>query len=1300
MKKRIFSLLLILALLLQLLVLPTSAATKKDVYQFLTGFVKQYGTYYAEDHFYQIAFDALDENAQIYYVIGYDADASELLLYLDRLDYAAMIVLTPSMSVPYEGYCYALNAPQDCYAVYSIDPKGVNYGCAYRHTDFKGTDSYRNAVDSAYGISMNILLEKTDNLLKLHSNGMSLKDLGFTSWNYHSIHEWGDAYFKEAKCGEYTVYERKCMLCDAVYTIVDAYEHDWGDVQVDAEPTCTASGLGYQVCRRCGARSAVSVPIPALGHAWQITEVLTPGSANAHGQAAYTCSRCGETFTGELCGRQLFQDMPAADHWAHFGIDWALEHGITNGVSATSFAPDRPCTRAQVVTFLWRAAGSPEPEGSKTVDFTDVKEGAYYQKAVQWAVEQEITNGTSAATFSPDSTCTRAQIVTFLWRYCGKPEPEDDKTSFTDVAAGSYYAKAVSWALKNQITTGTSPTTFSPDSTCTRAQVVVFLHRQSMYAPRTEEPEPDPDPDPDPDPNPDPDPDPDPDPEPGTKNLMKGYVSKLEEAPGAITDEAADAMADFTLDLFRSAEKPGESTILSPASVLCALAMLANGAQGETKAQLEQAFGMPVPELNEALRSYIYNMPDKSGETETNLANSVWVRDGFRVRSQFLQDNADYLSAGVFQAPFDDSTVNDINNWISENTDGMIPRLISELSPDTVLALVNALYLKAKWTNPYSDTVEMPFYRADGTAQKAEMLSSREHTYLHDENAAGFIKYFSGGKYAFAVVVPNEGVDLDDYIAGLDGAELRKLLQGERYDAVYAKMPKFKQETFVDLAEPLAAMGIRDAFDPMRADLSGIADDLVVSQAKHKAVIDVNEKGVSAAAATIIAVDGATAAPGENQKIAYVTADRPYLYMIIDKTTNLPLFIGTTTRTNGETITNPIPEPEPVVPTPVPMRTVDLTEGYTCQVAEAPGAISDEAADAMADFTMNMLRAAGDPQENTVLSPLSALYALDMLGNGARGRTREQLEQTFGLPVSELNKTLRSVTANLPDRNGSTKVHLSNSIWVHTGFEVEPQFLQDNADYLDAGAFQAPFDEQTLRDINNWISEQTEGMIPEMLDELSPDTMVALINALYFCGQWAEPYQIVTSEPFYPAGGGVQTAEMMHSTERIYLKDAQAQGFVKTFNSDKYAFAVVVPNKGVSLDEYIAELDGKRLRRLLKGVDAGEVNAAMPKFSAETFADLNEPLQAMGIRDAFIPGVADLSGIAPDLYVSKSLQKAVIEVDEKGVSAAAATVITLEKNASPSHATVTVTADRPYLYMIIDRTTNLPLFIGYNRTME
>lgn len=154
---------------------------------------------------------------------------------------------------------------------------------------------------------------------------------------------------------------------------------------------------------------------------------------------------------------------------------WAVEKGVTSGTSGTTFSPNADCTRAQIVTFLWPAAGSPTPK-SKESAFTDVVAGSYYETAVQWAVENGITSGTSATTFSPNATCTRAQTVTFLWR--SQKSPADGAAnSFTDVADGTYYTDAVKWAVKNGITSGTSSTTFSPNADCSRAQIVTFLYR-------------------------------------------------------------------------------------------------------------------------------------------------------------------------------------------------------------------------------------------------------------------------------------------------------------------------------------------------------------------------------------------------------------------------------------------------------------------------------------------------------------------------------------------------------------------------------------------------------------------------------------------------------------------------------------------------------------------------------------------------------------------------------------------------------------------------------------------------------
>ena len=169
-----------------------------------------------------------------------------------------------------------------------------------------------------------------------------------------------------------------------------------------------------------------------------------------------------------------FDDV-AEDTYYFDAVEWAVENGITTGTSDTTFSPDMTCTRAQAVTFLWRAAGSPEPK-SNVMPFEDVAAEAYYYKAVLWAVENGITKGTSDTTFSPDADCTRAQIVTFLWR-AQKSPAAIGVNPFTDVAADAYYVDAVLWAVEEKVTKGTSETTFSPDADCTRAQIVTFLYR-------------------------------------------------------------------------------------------------------------------------------------------------------------------------------------------------------------------------------------------------------------------------------------------------------------------------------------------------------------------------------------------------------------------------------------------------------------------------------------------------------------------------------------------------------------------------------------------------------------------------------------------------------------------------------------------------------------------------------------------------------------------------------------------------------------------------------------------------------
>ena len=179
------------------------------------------------------------------------------------------------------------------------------------------------------------------------------------------------------------------------------------------------------------------------------------------------------TFMEDNSMLNFFYDVPNGAYF-YEAVKWAVENGITTGVGNDLFAPEQPCTRAQIVTFLWRAAGSPEPKGT-AAGMTDVVSGSYYEKAVAWAIENGITTGTTTSTFSPDATCTRAQSVTFLYRALGTAPTTVN--GFTDVAADAFYADAVAWAVESGVTNGTTDSTFSPNNSCTRAQIVTFLYR-------------------------------------------------------------------------------------------------------------------------------------------------------------------------------------------------------------------------------------------------------------------------------------------------------------------------------------------------------------------------------------------------------------------------------------------------------------------------------------------------------------------------------------------------------------------------------------------------------------------------------------------------------------------------------------------------------------------------------------------------------------------------------------------------------------------------------------------------------
>lgn len=382
----------------------------------------------------------------------------------------------------------------------------------------------------------------------------------------------------------------------------------------------------------------------------------------------------------------------------------------------------------------------------------------------------------------------------------------------------------------------------------------------------------------------------------GAEDLTNGIQPNEVDVPGELT-QGNVAATDFALRLFCASSEEGKNTLLSPLSVLSALAMTANGSEEETLREMEEVLGMTTEELNGYLHTYMKSLPQGEGY-KLHLANSAWFRDdgSFAVSEDFLQTNVDYYSAEIYRVPFDEKTCDEINAWVKKHTDGMIPEILQQLPPEAVMCLVNALAFEAEWSAPYEDVQvrDGVFTREDGTEQAATFMYSQEGAYLADEKATGFMKYYKDGKYAFVAPLPNEDVSVAEYLASLDGERLHTMLAQPQSETVFSSIPKFAVEYGAQLSEVLSGMGMSDAFDPERADFSGLGTsnrgNVYISQVLHKTFISVAEKGTKAGAATAVLMD-AGAAPIEDPKEVYL--DRPFIYMLVDCENGMPLFIGT-----------------------------------------------------------------------------------------------------------------------------------------------------------------------------------------------------------------------------------------------------------------------------------------------------------------------------------------------------------------------------------------------------------------------
>jgi len=372
--------------------------------------------------------------------------------------------------------------------------------------------------------------------------------------------------------------------------------------------------------------------------------------------------------------------------------------------------------------------------------------------------------------------------------------------------------------------------------------------------------------------------------------------STVPETPNE--DTKTNLITNFSVSAFKECYDEN-NTLLSPISIMYALTMTANGADGNTLAEMEKVLGNTTGDLNTKLKVFSEKLP-QGDKFSVQIANSIWFKDNdsFSVSENFLNTNKEYYGAEVYRSSFDKKTIDQMNEWVKEKTKGMIPEIVKDLSPSLVMCLLNTVAFEAEWADPYDGTYSVRkevFTTADNKSQECDFLFSTEDTYIKGENSVGVVKYYNGYDYAFVAILPDESISLTEYVSGLTGDKINNMLNNQKNGIVHTRLPKFENEYSITANEMLKNMGMIDAFDSGKADFSKIGSssdgNIYISNILHKTYIAVTEKGTKAGAVTSVFLEAEMGNPTQTE-IINVYLDRPFLYMIIECDSNTPLFIG------------------------------------------------------------------------------------------------------------------------------------------------------------------------------------------------------------------------------------------------------------------------------------------------------------------------------------------------------------------------------------------------------------------------
>ena len=762
--------------------------------------------------------------------------------------------------------------------------------------------------------------------------------------------------------------------------------------------------------------------------------------------------------------------------------------------------------------------------------------------------------------------------------------------------------------------------------------------------------------------------------------LMAVVVSAQENQPKQIklTEEEQQMVQsnnDFAFRLFRQA-RTNDSQILSPLSITVDLGMLNNGADGITREEINAVLaGSDISSadvINSFCRKLLNETATLDEKTRVAIANNIYVntRMDCQLLPAFTEMANQYYDATPESRDFSDGKTRDVmNQWGSDHTEGMIKEAIKEeeFKEDAMSYLLNALYFKGEWTHKF-DAAQTQRHQFDEGKKEVQMMHQQsEFSYAKNNIYQSIVLPYGNKAYQMTVFLPCYGYTISDVLNELNG----KNWQQAGYDTynVNLKLPKFETSTDMRLEDVMKSLGMPNAFEGGYGFNQFCNENVIIGMMKQVAKIKLDEEGTEASAVTVIEMDKSMIS---EPRYAEFIADRPFLYVISERSTGAIFFIG---QYMGEPLKNQ-------------RHNISLTDEER------------ELVQSNNDFAFNLMRQART-EDSQILSPLSITYALGMLNNGAAGKTQEEINNVLGFGAAGadgINSFCRKLLTEAPKLDEETTAEIANTIYVnnHWDYQLKEPFIEKAQQYYDATPEARDFyDDATCDVINQWASDHTHGMINKVLSKeefvLCKDYVSFLLNALYFKGKWASPFnkEYTREESF---NGGTKVPMMYQGGYYMYTENDLYQAIKLPYGNGSFLMSVYLPRQGKTISDVLDKLDGKSWQFY---TNSRSVALKLPRIETGTEVNLTPIMMALGMSTAFDPSQAEF----PDFcnyptYIGLMKQLAKIKLDEEGTEAAAVTVIVGAPGSASQEQTAEFFATRPFLYIISEQSTGAIFFIG------